>query len=121
MSAHLRKTDWVQVDDSKETPPNVVVPEAVVKLMADRHLAKHQTTVTIGLLGSKRFQIDQRAPEGAILRKIVLDVSADDPTKATLSGYQVLMTKVGEEWQPEDPQQALDELAKGIVTSAPVT
>ena len=121
MSAHLRKTDWVQIDDSKETPPTVVVPEAVAELIADRHLAKHQTTVTIGSLGSKPFQIDQRTPEGTILRKIVLEVSTDDPTKATLSGYQVLMTKVGEEWQPEDPQRALDELAKGIVTSAPAT
>jgi hypothetical protein len=50
-----------------------------------------------------------------------LDVSADDPTKATVSGYQVLMTKVGEEWQPEDPQRALDEMAKEIITSAPAT
>jgi hypothetical protein len=29
------------------------------------------------------------------------------------------MTKVGEEWHPEDPQLALNELAKEIVTSAP--
>jgi hypothetical protein len=121
MTAHLRKTNWVQIDDSKETRPAVVVPEAVAKLMADRHLAKHQTTVTIGSLGSRRFQIDQRTPEGVSLRRIVLEVSTDDPTKATVSGYQVLMTKVGEEWQPEDPQRALDELAKGIVTSAPAT
>ncbi len=121
MSAHLRRADWVQIDDSKETPPTVVVPEAVAKLMADRHLVMHQTTVTIGVLGSRRFQIDQRTPEGAILRKIVLDVSADDPTKATVSGYQVLMTKVGEEWQPEDPQRALDEMAKEIVTGPPAT
>ena len=119
MSAHLRKTDWVQIDDSKETPPTVVVPEAVAKLMVDRHLAKHQTTVSIGSLGSRRFQIDQRTPEGVSLRRIVLEVSTDDPTKATLSGYQLLMTKVGEEWQPEDPQLALNELGKGIVTSAP--
>ncbi len=121
MTAHVRRTDWVQIDSSKETPPSVVVPEAVAKLMADRHLPKHQTTVKIDMLGSKRFQIEQRTPEGAILRKIVLNVSADDPTKATVSGYQVLMTKVGEEWQPEDLQRALDELATGIITSAPAT
>ena len=119
MSAHLRKTDWVQIDDSKETPPTVAVPEAAAKLMVDRHLANYQTAVRIGSLGSRRFQIDQRTPEGVSLRRIVLEVSADDPTKATLSGYQVLMTKVGEEWHPEDPQLALNELAKEIVTSAP--
>ena len=121
MTAHLRRTDWVQIDDSKETPPSVVVPEALVKLMADHHLTKHQTTVRIDSLGARRFQISERTPEGELLRKLVLDVSADDPTQALLSGYQVVMTKVGEEWQPEDPQRALDELAKGIVTSAPAT
>lgn len=121
MTADSRRTEWVQIEGSTETPVHVVVPEAVVQLMADRNLAKHQTTVRIGSLGSRRVQIDQRAPDGAILRKLVLDISADDPAKATLSGYQVLMTKVGEEWQPEDPQHALDELAKGIVTSAPAT
>ena len=119
MTAHLRRTDWIQIDDSKETPPNVVVPEAVAKLMSDRHLPKHQTTVKIDSLGARRFQISQRSPEGELLRKIVLEVSADDPTQAVLSGYQVLATKVGEDWQPEDPQRALDELAKGVVTSAP--
>ena len=49
MSAHLRKTDWVQIDDSKETPPTVVVPEAVAKLMVDRQLPNYQTTVRIEL------------------------------------------------------------------------
>jgi len=121
MTAHVRRTDWIQIDDSKETPPSVVVPAAVAKLMADRHLPRHQTTVKIDMLGSKRFQLEQRTPEGVILREIVLDVSADDPAKATVSGYQVPMTKVGEEWQPEGLQRALDELAKGVITSAPAT
>jgi hypothetical protein len=121
MGAHPRRTGWVQIDDSEEAPPTVVVPEAVAKLMADRHLASYQTTVRISSLGLRRFQIDQHTPEATILRRIVLEVSADDPMKAAVSGYRVLMTKVGEEWQPEDPQLALNELAKDVVTSAPAT
>ena len=112
----LRRTAWHGVDDSKETLPPVLLPEAVLRLMADRQLSKIQTTIKIQQLSPKRIQIDQRSPSGRGLREIVLDI--DLPSKkAKINGYQVLMVKNGEKWQPEELQFALDEMAKEIVLS----
>jgi len=116
----LRMKAWHSVDEAKEDPIVVAVPESVSKYLADRRAHKIQTTIKIQSHHPERLQIDQRSSAGLLLREIVLDINPDTK-KATISGYQVLMVKVGEKWQAEPLQSALDEMAKEIVIPAAKT
>jgi len=111
----LRMKTWHSVDEAKEAPIVVTVPESVSKYMVDRQAQKMQPpTIKIQSHHPERLQISQRSSEGVLLREIVLDINPGTK-QAKISGYQVLMVKVGEKSQPEDLQFALDEMAKEIV------
>jgi len=113
-SEPLRMKTWHSVDEAKEGPIVLAIPKSLDEYLGNRKAQKMQTTIKIQQLTPERFQISWRSPKGVLLRELVLDIDFLSK-KAKISGYQVLMVKVGEKWQPEELQFALDEMAKEIV------
>lgn len=111
MADEIRRSSWVSIESSLI----VNVPDSIIRLVSERNVANVQKTVRATAVGTGRFQIDQRNAEGVGRRRIVLEFTPDDKTKARVSGYSVLMFKVGEDWFPEDVQFALDELSKEVI------
>jgi hypothetical protein len=93
----------------------VKIPAEIGLLLTDRKLAKKQTAVKITSLGNQRIQIDHRAENGKGLRKIVLDVRPDKQT-ALVTYSKVRKRKVDDKEEFEGIQEALEDMAKAIIT-----
>lgn len=110
----LRRTAWHSVDEAKEGPIVLAIPESLNRYLGNRQAQKMQTTIKIQQFTPERFRISQRSPEGVLLREIVLDI-LPDMKNAQIRGYQMQLVKVGKDWKCEELQPALYDMAKEII------